>query len=110
MQSFFFIYDSSLNKQGNRSGVPRVGLLVSVTQNDDRSCKILFRNVIKPRWTDNERIDIKTKYTGVTWGDYHNGIPYDEAMDQVKSLLKDAIVVGIKSEVMKEPCASILAV
>ena len=37
---------------------------------------------------------MKTKYTGVTWGDYHNVIPYDEAMDQVKSLLKNAIMVG----------------
>ena len=65
-----------------------------VTQKDDRSCKTLFRNVIKPRRTDNERIDTKTKYTGVTWGDYHNGIPYDEAMDQVKNWLNNNIVVG----------------
>ena len=65
-----------------------------VTRNDDRSCKTLFRNVVKPRLTNNERLYINTRFTGVTWRDYRNGIPYDEAMAQVKSLLKDAIVVG----------------
>ena len=45
-------------------------------------------------------IDIRRFFTGVTWRDYRNGMPYDEAMEQVKSLLKDAIVVGhnIKSD------------
>ena len=33
-------------------------------------------------------------FTGVTWTDYHNGICYDDAMVEVKRLLKDAIVVG----------------
>ena len=31
---------------------------------------------------------------GLTWRDYRNGIHYDEVMVEVKSLLKDAIVVG----------------
>ena len=43
---------------------------------------------------------MKTKYTGVTWGDYHNVIPYDEAMDQVKSLLKDVIVKSLLKDVI----------
>ena len=94
MLSFFFVYDGSLNKRGNLSGIPRVDLLALVTQNDDGSCKSLFKKVVWPRLTDYEKINIKTKYTGVTWSDYRNGVSYDEAMDEVKSLLKDVIVVG----------------
>jgi DNA polymerase III epsilon subunit-like protein len=98
---FFSVYDGKrLSKQGNPSGKPRVGLLALVSQNDDGSCKTLL---IKPRLIDNETIDINIKYTGVTWSDYHNGIPYDEAMDQVKSLLKDAIVVG--HDIESDECA-----
>ena len=72
----------------------RVGVLALVCKDDDRSCKTLFRNVVKPRLTNNETLDINTRFTGVTWRDYRNGIPYNEAMAQVKSLLKDTIVVG----------------
>lgn len=57
-------------------------------------CKVLFRKIIKPRLTADEELNLERKYTGVTWSDYHNGIHYDQAMVEVKSLLKDAIVVG----------------
>ena len=30
----------------------------------------------------------------ITETDYHNGIPYEEAIIEVKKILKDAIVVG----------------
>ena len=49
---------------------------------------------MRPRLTANEKIKLKTTRTGVTWSDYRNGVPYDEAMDKVKSLLKNDIVVG----------------
>ena len=91
---FFSVLDGSRNKQGNPSRKHRVGVLALVCKDDDRSCKPLFRNVVKPRLTNNERLDINTRFTGVTWRDYRNGIPYNEAMAQVKGLLKDAIVVG----------------
>ena len=112
MQNFFSVYDGKTNKQGNPSGISRVGLLALVTRNDDRSCKTLFRNVVKPRLTNNERLDINTRFTGVTWRDYRNGIPYNEAMAQVKGLLKGAIVVGhdIRNDERALICALILAV
>ena len=49
---------------------------------------------MRPRLTANEKIKLKTTRTGVTWSDYCNGVPYDEAMDEVKSLLRNDIVVG----------------
>lgn len=42
---------------------------------------------------DNTRLNYS--YTVVTWREFdHNGIPYDEAIEEEKALLKDAIVVG----------------
>ena len=91
---FFSVDDGKKNSRGNPSRISRVGLLALVTRNDDRSCKTLFRNVVKPRLTNDETLYINTRFTGVTWRDYRNGIPYDEAIAEVKSLLKDTIVVG----------------
>ena len=31
---------------------------------------------------------------GITEADYHNGIPYEEAIVEIKGILKDTIVVG----------------
>ena len=41
-----------------------------------------------------ERVDVNTKYSGITREEYDNSIKYDEAIVDIKDLLKDAIVVG----------------
>ena len=91
---FFSVIDGSVNKRGRLSKKPRVGVLALVSKDDDGSCKVLFRKIVKPRLTANDRLTLNENFTGVTWADYHNGICYDDAMVEVKSLLKDAIVVG----------------
>lgn len=41
-----------------------------------------------------EHWQTKFKWTGVTWREYHNGMPYDEPIVKVKRFLKDPIVLG----------------
>ena len=91
---FFSVFDCSVNKHNRLSGKPHVGVLALVSKDDDGSCKLLFGKIIQPRLTANETINSNRRFTEVTWRDYRNGIHYDEAMVEVKSLLKDAIVVG----------------
>ena len=50
--------------------------------------------VIKPRLQDKEWVEFETERSRITEEDYCNGIPYEEAIVEVKELLKDAIVVG----------------
>ena len=69
-------------------------MLALVCKDDDGLCKVLFRKIIKSRLTADEELDLEYRFTGVTWSDYRNGIHYDQAVVEVKSLLKDAIVVG----------------
>ena len=73
-----------------------MGQLVIVTtdRDDDFSCTVLYNKVIKPRVRDGEWVDIDVKRSGITWEDYHSGVPYEEAISDSKELLKDAIVVG----------------
>ena len=79
----FSVTDGSVNRRGNTSWKPRVGVLALVSKDDDGSCKVLFRKIVQPLLTDNERLTLNQKYTGVTWADYHNGIRYDDAIDFV---------------------------
>jgi DNA polymerase III epsilon subunit-like protein len=64
-----------------------------VTVNNN-ACTVLYNKVIKHRLQDGQRIDHATARSGITEADYHNGIPYEEAIVEVKDILKDAIVVG----------------
>ena len=41
-----------------------------------------------------EWINLETSRSGITETGYHNGISYEEAILEVKEILKDAIVVG----------------
>lgn len=55
----------------------------------------MYRKIIRPYRSTYESTRLNYHYTGVRWGEYdHNGIPYDEAIKEVKELLKSAIMVG----------------
>lgn len=43
--------------------------------------------------------------SGITEADHHNGIPYEEAILEVKEILKDAIVVGHTISVTSRRCS-----
>ena len=55
---------------------------------------MLYNKVIKHRLQDGQWIDLATDRLGITEADYHNSIPYEEAIVEIKGILKDAIVVG----------------
>jgi DNA polymerase III epsilon subunit-like protein len=55
---------------------------------------LLYNKVIKHRLQDGQWIDYATDRSGITEADYHNGIPYEEVIVEVKDILKDAIVAG----------------
>ena len=90
------VYDERRNRHGNKSGQSRVGHLAIVTMDSDAdgSYTILYNKVIIPRLQDEQEIGLETHRSGITEADYHNGIPYEEAILEVKEILKDAIVVG----------------
>ena len=75
------------------SGKNRIGHLAIVTI-DDGLHKVLFKKFIRPRLTDGQTINCCTRYSGITRADLHCGVPYDDVIDEVKALLKDAIVIG----------------
>ena len=50
--------------------------------------------ITKHRLQHGQWIDYETDRSGITEADYHNGIPYEEAIVEIKGILKDAIVVG----------------
>ena len=82
---------------------PRVGHLAIVCIDEDNSRNVLYNKLIKPNGATYSNTRFRNKYfdSGVTWEELRrNGIPYDEAIDEVKELLRDAIVVGhnIKSD------------
>lgn len=79
-------------------GINRIGYLAIVTL-DSGKHKVLFKRMIRPRMTTDEYVDFRhtLKYSGITRAD---GIPYAEAIGEVKALLRGAIVVGhnVKSD------------
>ena len=91
---FVKLLDGTRNKKGNLSGKNRIGHLAIVTVDNDGLRKVLFKKIIKPRMTDGQTIDCCTCYSGITQVDLSNGVPYDDVIDEVKALLKDAIVTG----------------
>ena len=90
------MYDGRRNKKNRFSGQNKVGHLAIVTVNDnpDGPCTVLYNKVIKHGLQDGQWIDLATDRSGITEADYHNGIPYEEAIVEIKGILKDAIVVG----------------
>ena len=50
-----------------------------------------YNDVIQPRLERGQYVNVNRRYSGITW---NNGIPYDVAMDEIKGILRDAIVVG----------------
>ena len=71
-----------------------MGHLAIVTMDEENKCKVLFNKVIQPKLERGEYINANTKYSGITREQYNNGIPYDVAMEEIKDILRDAIVVG----------------
>lgn len=71
-----------------------MGHLAIVTTDKDNSCKVLYNNIIQPRLERGQYVHIDKKHSGITWKQYSNGIPYDVAMNEIKDILRDAIVVG----------------
>ena len=71
-----------------------MGHLAIVTTDEDTSCKVLYNKIIQPRLERGQYVELNEKYSGITWKQYNDGIPYDVAIDEVKGILKDAIVVG----------------
>ena len=68
MLSFFFVFRCRINKQGNPSGEPCVGLLALVSLDEDGSCKVLYRKIIRPQMTSDNDNNLNYRYTGVTEG------------------------------------------
>ena len=93
---FVTIFDGRLNKKGNLSGRHKVGHLAIATidSDDDTSCTVLFNKVIQPTLREGEWVDYQTELSGITKEAYHNCIPYVHAIEEVRELLRDAIVVG----------------
>ena len=104
---FVNVTDGRLNRHGNRSGKSRVDHLAIVTVDDDAdgSYTILHNKVIIPRIQDGQEVRLETHRSGITEGDHHNGIPYEEAILEVKEILKDAIVVGHTISVTSRRCS-----
>ena len=71
-----------------------MGHLAIVSMDEENKCKILFDKVIQPKLERGEYVNVKTKYSGITWEQYNNDIPYDVAIEEIKDILRDAIVVG----------------
>lgn len=67
---------------------------MTIDSDDDTSYTVLFDKVIKPSLREGEWVQLQTKRSGITKGAYHNGIPYEQAIEEVRELLRDAIVVG----------------
>ena len=57
---------------------------------DNGSCKVLFNKVIRPKIPDGQWYNLETRRSGITKEDYRNGIPYEEAIVEVRDLLRDA--------------------
>ena len=58
---------------------------------DDSWHEVLYRKTIRPKGATqlDSDLDLNYKYTGVTRGGYdRNGIPYDEAIEEVKEVLR----------------------
>ena len=90
---FVKIEDGTRTKRGGFRGKNRIGHLAIVTIEDGLR-KVLFKKMIRPRLTDGQTINCCTRYSGITRADLHSGVPYDDVIDEVKELLKGAIVVG----------------
>ena len=67
---------------------------MTIDSDDDTSCTILFNKIIRPTVREGEWVELDTRRTGITDEAYRNGIPYEEAIEEVRELLRDAIVVG----------------
>ena len=71
----------------------------------DGSYTILYNKVIIPRIQDGQEVRLEMHRSGITEGDHHNGIPNEEAILEVKEILKDAIVVGHTISVTSRRCS-----
>ena len=55
---------------------------------------VLYNKIIRPTVREGEWVDLQTGQSGITKGAYRNGIPYEQAIEKVRELLRDAIVVS----------------
>ena len=54
-----------------------------IDSDNDTSCTVLYNKIIRPTIQEGEWVELETRLSGITKEDYHNGIPYEEAIVEV---------------------------
>ena len=67
---------------------------MTIDSDDDTSYTVLYNKIIRPTVREGEWVELQTGWSGITKEAYRNGIPYKQAIEEVRELLRDAIVVG----------------